>query len=65
MKKILVITIAAGAAALAYFVIRKKYSNRNQQPQLTPTPRPEYEKHHLTNVFSKAKQHAMQASQPS
>jgi len=62
MKKTLVIALAAGAAVLVYFVIRKKYNKQNNRAEFTP--RPAYEKHHLTNAFANAKKHAMQASEP-
>ncbi|MEO8764362.1 MAG: hypothetical protein ABI416_08745 [Ginsengibacter sp.] len=57
MKKEL-IKAAAGATILAtYYLLRKKYANRNKYLQIKN--RPDRGKHHLTQVFVKAKKHAM------
>ncbi len=47
---------AAGVAVIAAAVYFFKYRNRSSQNNL---PAKESERHHLTNVFSKAKQVAM------
>lgn len=61
MKKQLIIAIVTGAAVLAWFAIRKKnQNNSNIQPE--PKTKPIGKTHHLTNVFAKAKQHAMHKS---
>lgn len=49
MKKI-IITLLAAAGAVAYFLGRKKTSADTENVEQT---------HHLTQVFSKAKQHAI------
>ncbi len=57
MKKVIIATIAASAAALIYIVIRKKFATQNETPEVkTNTPQL---KHHLTSVFTNAKKHAM------
>jgi len=60
MKRLVVLTIAAGAVALAYFAIRKKLSKSNEN--ITHKPLPAYKKHHLTNTFANAKKHALHAT---
>ena len=60
MKKLSVVIFVAGATALAYFLIRKKFSKSNES--ITHEPLPAYKKHHLTNTFANAKKHALHAT---
>ncbi|HVX28595.1 MAG TPA: hypothetical protein VHB70_19755 [Parafilimonas sp.] len=57
MKKVIIATIVAGAAALTYIIIRKKFATQNEIPEVK-TKAPQL-KHHLTSVFTNAKKHAM------
>jgi hypothetical protein len=60
MKKLSEVMFVAGAAALAYFLIRKKLSTSNEN--ITHEPLPAYKKHHLTNTFANAKKHALHST---
>lgn len=56
-KKELLIAAAVATGLVTYFILRKKYGNRNKHPE--PENKLERRTHHLTNVFANAKQHAL------
>ena len=56
MKKVLIFAATAAVAFVAYSFFNAPES---EYDDLLPTSAPDRESHHATDIFSKAKQHAM------